>query len=131
MTYINLFLSKVLAKSSNITTTSYINGAVLMILIQFIVDRAILYPSPEKLKPSFEHFAYISTMKTTLILILFSLACVFAGPYKLNPEIPENPCETCDGTCQDVYCAENPCDEGFVCDSCSCFCSEPRCIKKH
>ncbi|XP_078372143.1 uncharacterized protein LOC144655712 isoform X4 [Oculina patagonica] len=55
-----------------------------MISIQFIVDRAIVYPSCQRSlnrNPSWL-FAYIRTMKTIVILMLFSLACVFAGPYK-------------------------------------------------
>ncbi len=47
-TYVNLSLSEVFAKSSNITTKCYINGAVLMISIQFIVDRARLYHSCQR-----------------------------------------------------------------------------------
>ncbi|XP_078372141.1 uncharacterized protein LOC144655712 isoform X3 [Oculina patagonica] len=70
-------------------------------------------------------------MKTIVILMLFSLACAFAGPYPQNIEIPTGDlCETCDGSCGEAICSlYPPCGEGFICKSCNCFCPKRTCVK--
>ncbi|KAL9972617.1 hypothetical protein ACROYT_G018955 [Oculina patagonica] len=69
--------------------------------------------------------------------MLFSLACVFAGPYNPNPELGDGGgvC-SCDSPfqCSVDVCASPfnpPCPDGLICKPCSCSCLSRVCVNPH
>ncbi|KAL9972630.1 hypothetical protein ACROYT_G018976 [Oculina patagonica] len=75
-------------------------------------------------------------MKTIVILMLASLACVLAGPLEIVPYPGEDNCNVCDHPlCTteikiDICAILPPCQPGFVCEPCRCDCLNRDCKKE-